>query len=247
MKLAEVASGGSFSFDRDVPQSGEEDSGGNKPQQDDDAAAGTTAAATTTPASDDEEGGLHMGTPTKQQQNNNSSSSFDSPDSPKAAMTGESATTNGGLNVQGAQERGEDSNSLLSAGSEGALSMGGSSTKQREKLDPVVDVCPELEVKIADLGNACWVVSLTNTGHTLSLSVLSTRSSRFSFYVYNFFYQGSPLYRGHSDPAVSQSGGAPGCGLRSRGRHLVHRLHGLRDGHWRLSLRAPLGRRLLQR
>ena len=28
-----------------------------------------------------------------------------------------------------------------------------------EKLDPVVEVCKDLQVKIADLGNACWVVS----------------------------------------------------------------------------------------
>ena len=27
--------------------------------------------------------------------------------------------------------------------------------------DPVHDICPNLEVKIADLGNACWEVSMT--------------------------------------------------------------------------------------
>ncbi len=148
MKLAVVASGGSFSFDRDVPPM--EGSNGKKTVE-------APAEATVTPASDDDEGGLQMGTPTKQKQDN-SSSSFDSPDSPKAPATGVGAVTNGGLRVA-APERAEDSNSLLSVGSEGALSMGGSSTKQREKLDPVVEVCPDLEVKIADLGNACWVVS----------------------------------------------------------------------------------------
>ena len=29
------------------------------------------------------------------------------------------------------------------------------------RVDPVTEVCPDLQVKIADLGNACWVVSLT--------------------------------------------------------------------------------------
>ncbi len=33
-----------------------------------------------------------------------------------------------------------------------------SSNSNKEKKDPVVEVCPDLQVKIADLGNACWVV-----------------------------------------------------------------------------------------
>ena len=35
--------------------------------------------------------------------------------------------------------------------------------EQARKPDPVHEVCPNLEVKIADLGNACWVVRLTYT------------------------------------------------------------------------------------
>ena len=31
------------------------------------------------------------------------------------------------------------------------------------KVDPVTEVCPDLQVKIADLGNACWVVSWRKT------------------------------------------------------------------------------------
>lgn len=31
---------------------------------------------------------------------------------------------------------------------------------QERKPDPVTEICPHLEVKIADLGNACWVVSI---------------------------------------------------------------------------------------
>ena len=38
-------------------------------------------------------------------------------------------------------------------------SSGGSSSGEKPKVDPVHEVCPELQVKIADLGNACWVVS----------------------------------------------------------------------------------------
>jgi hypothetical protein len=34
-----------------------------------------------------------------------------------------------------------------------------SSVGKVSKADPVVDVCPDLQVKIADLGNACWLVS----------------------------------------------------------------------------------------
>ena len=29
-----------------------------------------------------------------------------------------------------------------------------------KKLDPVTEICADLQVKIADLGNACWVVSV---------------------------------------------------------------------------------------
>ena len=32
--------------------------------------------------------------------------------------------------------------------------------EEKPRLDPVHHICPDLEVKIADLGNACWVVSL---------------------------------------------------------------------------------------
>lgn len=33
-------------------------------------------------------------------------------------------------------------------------------TPAQRKPDPVHEICPEMQVKIADLGNACWVVSL---------------------------------------------------------------------------------------
>lgn len=32
--------------------------------------------------------------------------------------------------------------------------------QHHRKRDPVTEVCPDLQVKIADLGNACWVVRL---------------------------------------------------------------------------------------
>lgn len=35
------------------------------------------------------------------------------------------------------------------------------STIDQSKTDPVTEISPDLEVKIADLGNACWVVSQT--------------------------------------------------------------------------------------
>ncbi len=35
-----------------------------------------------------------------------------------------------------------------------------SSSQSLRKVDPVFEVAPNLTVKIADLGNACWVVSV---------------------------------------------------------------------------------------
>ena len=35
----------------------------------------------------------------------------------------------------------------------------GSSAANENKPDPVAEIAPDLQVKIADLGNACWVVS----------------------------------------------------------------------------------------
>ena len=35
------------------------------------------------------------------------------------------------------------------------------SSTTENKVDPVTEIAPDLQVKIADLGNACWVVSST--------------------------------------------------------------------------------------
>jgi len=130
MKLAEVASGGqNFSFEADI------------------------AARQKLPKSpsSDETGGLVMGTPTKVAGDGTPDSSF-SPEpgaetSPSTLdKSAASPETNGNGTVA--------NNDQFLPTSESALSM-----SKLQKRDPVVEVCPDMQVKIADLGNACWVVS----------------------------------------------------------------------------------------
>ena len=55
-----------------------------------------------------------------------------------------------------------DDSAVLTAETEApgeAMLQGGVEGEQEvRKPDPVHEVCPDMEVKIADLGNACWVV-----------------------------------------------------------------------------------------
>ena len=139
MKLAEVASGGSFSFAGSIPLPGDEDI---KEEEDSD-------------GGDGDDDGLRM-TTKPQQQESSGSSSFDSPDSPKSPASDMAANGGAELGTHKLDEEEEEAISL-----EGALSArDGSPRHAKQKLDPIIDVCPDLEVKIADLGNACWVVSL---------------------------------------------------------------------------------------
>lgn len=65
------------------------------------------------------------------------------------------------------------------------------------KPNPVHDVC-DIKVKIADLGNACWVVSL----NYLKENYYSRNYIKKKFLFILFFLSGPSLYRRHSDQTV---------------------------------------------
>ena len=187
-EVASGRSVGSFSFEReDDDERGDDDddddtrSGSegddskrsSSPLRREAAEAGATSS---TPDTDEEEGGgLRMGVLKKRRQqqqqgshgssdnsnSGNSSSSFDSPespDSPKAAA-GQEVKLVGNGTVSERREEDDADPMLLVESAVAHTVVESSSTRPKEKLDPVVEVCSDLEVKIADLGNACWVVS----------------------------------------------------------------------------------------
>lgn len=66
--------------------------------------------------------------------------------------------------------------------------------EEPRRPDPVHEVCPDLQVKIADLGNACWVVSKADQKELLFMVQKYFIFERFS---------GSSLHRGHPNTAIS--------------------------------------------
>ncbi len=79
------------------------------------------------------------------------------------------------VNGGGGGEGAEEANGAASSGNSRRGS-DGKEEEEDEKLDPVVDVCPKLEVKIADLGNACWVVS--TCGNEIPQLFLENKANR---------------------------------------------------------------------
>jgi len=131
MRLAEVASGGCFSIEAAIASKDLNKSPGS-PVED------TGGIVITTPKSTGDKG---------------SSSTSPSPEhrtfSPGSETLSKTSEAVPEMNGTETTEK-----SSLST-SESTLSMA-----KGLKSDPVVDVCPDLQVKIADLGNACWVVRI---------------------------------------------------------------------------------------
>lgn len=103
-------------------------------------------------------------------------------------------------------------------------------------VDPVSEEVPELQVKIADLGNACWVVSANKSLHSSSKLLID------GFLPVNV---DTPFHRGYPNSTVSQSWSSSWCRLWPSSRYLVCCLHGIRACHWRLPFRAAWRWRLL--
>lgn len=88
-------------------------------------------------------------------------------------------------------------------------------------LDPLN--ADKLQVKIADLGNACWVVSIKNTmGRRQSMDLSQMRPLTNPFLP----RAAQAFYRRHPDSAVSFTRGADRIWLQHTCRHLEHCLHG---------------------
>ena len=64
------------------------------------------------------------------------------------------------VNYSGADQHTSPAASLTSGGTAGS--------QDTRKPDPVFEISHDLQVKIADLGNACWVVSLLTLSHSLA-------------------------------------------------------------------------------
>lgn len=86
---------------------------------------------------------------------------------------------------------------------------------ERAFFDPVNDVC-DIQVKIADLGNACWVVS----SKIFFSDVTNGLKSGFHLFL------ASSLHGRHSNASISIVGSVDRCRLRLSGGHLEHRMHG---------------------
>ena len=151
MKLADVASGGElFNFDSSANNSiGGKDST-------------ATASCNGHPQTPPQDSATEDATATETEAT--------SPMSEKNEEDGDSPKTNGGNENDGdeiaktvADASAEASKDVAAAAAAAVeVNEDGEVVAVREpvRLDPVNDICPELEVKIADLGNACWVVSL---------------------------------------------------------------------------------------
>lgn len=136
MKLAEVATGGAWTFDDTADKKKESGAAADSNKQDKEKkgdAAETNGHEKVTDVDDEEDeddGGLRMGD--------------------KAVVAAE--------NGAGAAATPSSPEGPPAAAAEGEGDPEGDAVIQARKPDPVHEVCPDLQVKIADLGNACWVV-----------------------------------------------------------------------------------------
>lgn len=107
------------------------------------------------------------------------------------------------------------------------------SPKAASTSDPTFEVC-DFDVKIADLGNACWVDKHFTEGK------FNDRQSCMSETDSSFFAR-------YSNATIPLAGSHHRGRLRHLRRHLEHRLHGFRARHRRLPLRAARRRKLRPR
>ena len=76
------------------------------------------------------------------------------------------------------------------------------------KIDPVTEIAPDLQVKIADLGNACWVVSTYIKIFFLAVLIFFLfffflNKELLNCIIYNI--SDPPFHRRHPDAAISKS------------------------------------------
>lgn len=108
-------------------------------------------------------------------------------------------------------------------------------TGRQAELSPCSSTSTDdISVKVADLGNACWIVSARSAFASTRLILFCPSP-------------GPALYGRHPDAPVSVSRGADRRRLQHGRRHLVDGVHGFRAGHRRLLVRPALSRGVFER